>query len=234
MGGTWGGCPRKAGSLGSYGGLLPSVGTSHCPHIPEVHMPEPAGSSTLTSLGPPVRRPHGPSRKHHQYLPRPPCGCLGSQALRKGQSARRPRGVLRARPQNPHLLFFHPFAPQPQRPLPFQASCSACPGSSVLGSGMESRDTSLWGCLFIASLNLPLQESHILPAGLQPTKSWPTENATLAPSPQGFITLSPELPPSPASEILSSPSESSVQTACCSDRETASQDPGPHRIQTLA
>lgn len=65
-----------------------SLGTSHCPHIPQVHKQDPARNSGLTSLVPPVWKPRGPSRKHQQCLPKPPCCCLGSQAPRRASSGR--------------------------------------------------------------------------------------------------------------------------------------------------
>lgn len=172
-----------------------SLGTSHCPHIPQVHTQDPARNSGLTSLVPPVWKPRGPSRKHQQCLPKPPCCCLGSQAPRRASSGEGTEGVLRPCPQIPHLLLPHPFAPHS---LPFQAWCSVCPGSSMLSSGMESGDRS-YG---VASLLSP-PTCH----SRNPTSSlWPSTPKELAHKgchtcsqpPGTFITLSLEAVPFPS------------------------------------
>lgn len=90
-----------------------SLGTSHCPHIPQVHKQDPARNSGLTSLVPPVWKPRGPSRKHQQCLPKPPCCCLGSQAPRRASSGRH-RGGPQALSTDPPPPAAPPICP----PLP--------------------------------------------------------------------------------------------------------------------
>lgn len=83
----WRGCTHKAAPLGSSGGFY-QVGWA-----PLAVLAAPGSQhSALTSLGPLLWRPRGPSWRHQQCLPKPPCCCLGSRALRRGPPGQNAEG----------------------------------------------------------------------------------------------------------------------------------------------
>lgn len=159
---------------GELKGFLPlGLGTSCCPHCPRfTGRPPLPQHSALTSHESPLWRPRGPSWRHRQCLPKPPCCCLGSRVLRRGSSGEGTEGSSSSVPRVPPPATPHTYLSP--APLPFQAWYSVCPGSSMLGSGME---------VVVRSL---LTASH---HSKHPTSlllaSTPTEDAILVPSHQG-------------------------------------------------
>lgn len=204
-------------------GFLPlSLGMSRCPPCPRfTGRPPLPEHSALTSLEPPLWRPRGPSWRHQQCLPKPPCCCLGSRAPRRGSSGEGTEGVLKLCPQAatscypPHILASRP----PTFPglvfsLPWVFNAGLWNG----GGGNKSYE--------IVSLLPPTTPSISYPSYWPPSLQ---RVPSLSPATRRFTVQSKELgafcclsPTSKRSESLS-PLESTVQISCCLNRETEAQ-----------
>lgn len=157
-----------------------------------------------------------PVRGISSVFPNLPAAALAAGLREEDHLEKAQRGSSSSVPRLPPPATPHTYSPP--APLPFQAWYSVCPGSSILGSGME---------VVVSLMGLPpttpsISHPFFWPLPLQ-------RMPYLFPATRGLIMQSKELGPfcflSPASKRWESlsPLESTVQIPCCLDRETEAQ-----------
>lgn len=106
----------------------------------------------------------GPAGGISNVFPNLPAAALAAALREEDHLEKAQRGSSSSVPRLPPPATPHTYLPP--APLPFQAWYSVCPGSSMLGSGMEAVVISL---MRLSPYCLPpLQASHIPPIGLHP------------------------------------------------------------------